>query len=134
MNETKRLSVTMTRGERVLGWLYVPFFLVLLAWILAEGFRLLGWDTGTLLGQARLNGVFFGVNFLATVLIYRKFLSKSLAMVGRRFWGFLQAVILGLVMYYAGTLFITWAVRLWRPGLENVNDAAISAMAKEAGG
>ena len=46
--------------------------------------------------------------------------------------GFLQAVILGLVMYYAGTLFITWAVRLWRPGLENVNDAAISAMAKEA--
>ena len=42
MNETKRLSVTMTRGERVLGWLYVPFFLVLLAWILAEGFRLLG--------------------------------------------------------------------------------------------
>lgn len=132
MNETKRLSVTMTRGERVLGWLYVPFFLVLLAWILAEGFRLLGWDTGTLLGQARLNGVFFGVNFLATVLIYRKFLSKSLAMVGRRFWGFLQAVILGLVMYYAGTLFITWAVRLWRPGLENVNDAAISAMAKEA--
>ena len=82
MNETKRLSITMTRGERVLGWLYVPFFLVLLAWILAEGFRLLGWDTGTLLGQARLNGVFFGVNFLATVLIYRKFLSKSLAMVG----------------------------------------------------
>ena len=132
MNETKRLSVTMTRGERVLGWLYVPFFLVLLAWILAEGFRLLGWDTGTLLGQARLNGVFFGVNFLATVLIYRKFLSKSLAMVGRRVWGFLQAVSLGLVMYYAGTLFITWAVRLWRPGLENVNDAAISAMAKEA--
>lgn len=54
--------------------------------------------------------MFFGVNFLATVLIYRKFLSKSLAMVGRRFWGFLQAVILGLVMYYAGTLFITWAV------------------------
>ena len=42
MNETKRLSVTMTRGERVLGWLYVPFFLVLLAWILAEGFRLPG--------------------------------------------------------------------------------------------
>ena len=40
MNETKRLSVTMTRGERVLGWLYVPFFLVLLAWILekASGF------------------------------------------------------------------------------------------------
>ncbi len=36
------------------------------------------------------------------------------------------------MMYYAGTLFITWAVRLWRPGLENVNDAAISAMAKEA--
>ena len=42
MNETKRLSISMTREERIWGWLYVPFFLVLLSWILAEGFRLLG--------------------------------------------------------------------------------------------
>ena len=132
MNETKRLSISMTREERIWGWLYVPFFLVLLSWILAEGFRLLGWETETLLGQARLNGAFFGVNFLATVLIYRKFLSKSLVMVGKRFWGFLQAVILGLAMYYAGALLIGWVVRLWQPSLENVNDAAIAAMARES--
>ena len=73
MNETKRLSIAMTREERIWGWLYVPFFLVLLSWILAEGFRILGWDTETLLGQARLNEAFFGVNFLAAVLIFRKF-------------------------------------------------------------
>lgn len=79
-----------------------------------------------------MNGAFFGVNFLATVLIYRKFLSKSLVMVGKRFWGFLQAVILGLAMYYAGALLISWVVRLWQPGLENVNDAAIAAMARES--
>ena len=30
---------------------YVPFFLVLLAWILAEGFRLLGWRHRDLTGS-----------------------------------------------------------------------------------
>ena len=110
MNETKRLSIAMTREERIWGWLYVPFFLVLLSWILAEGFRILGWDTETLLGQA-----------------------KSLVMVGKRFWGFLQAVILGLAMYYAGALLISWGIQFWRGDLENVNDAAIIAMARESG-
>ena len=43
MNETKRLSISMTRGELVWGWLYVPFFLILLAWVLLAVFRLLGW-------------------------------------------------------------------------------------------
>ena len=132
MNETKRLSISMTRGELVWGWLYVPFFLILLAWILSEIFRLLGWQTESLLDQARLNGVFFTVNFLATAVIYRKFLKKSLIMIGKRFWGFFQAVILGLVMYYAGTLLITWAVRYGMPGLENINNASIAAMASRA--
>ena len=50
MNETKRLSISMTRGELVWGWLYVPFFLILLAWILSEIFRLLDWQTESLLG------------------------------------------------------------------------------------
>ena len=55
MNETKRLSISMTREERIWGWLYVPFFLVLLSWILAEGFRLLGWETETLLGLSLIH-------------------------------------------------------------------------------
>lgn len=131
MNETKRLSISMTRREQVLGWLYVPFFLVLLALGLAELFRLLGWETESLRGQARLNGVFFAVNFLITLLIYRKFLAKSLVQVGKRFWGFVQAVILGLVLYYAGTLLLGRIVSDWMPELENVNDASIAAMARE---
>ena len=45
-------------------------------------------------------------------------------MIGKRFWGFFQAVILGLVMYYAGTLLITWAVRYGMPGLENIRALA----------
>lgn len=131
MNETKRLSISMTRREQVWGWLYVPFFLVLLALGLAEVFRLLGWETESLRGQARLNGVFFAVNFLATLLIYRRFLAKSLVQVGKRFWGFVQAVILGLVLYYAGTLLLSQIVGHWMPELKNVNDASIAAMARE---
>ena len=35
-------------------------------------------------------------------------------------------------MYYAGTLLITWAVRYGMPGLENINNASIAAMASRA--
>lgn len=132
MNNTKRLSIAMTKSETVWGWLYTPFYFVLLAGILSAVFRRLGWETDSPGGQARLNGLFFLVNFLACVLIYRKFLCRSLVLVGRRFWGFVQAVILGLVMYYAGSLLLSWALNLLAPDRQNVNDAAIAAMAREA--
>ncbi|MDD7651086.1 MAG: type II CAAX endopeptidase family protein [Candidatus Faecousia sp.] len=132
MNETKRLSISMTRTERVAGWLYVPFYLILLAVLLTAVFQLLKLPTDTPRGSAMLNGVFFLINFLVTLAIYRRFLAKSLVQVGRRFWGFVQAVILGLVMYYAGTLLLSRLLDWLAPEFRNVNDASIQAMARSS--
>lgn len=130
MNETKRLSISMTRAELVAGWMYVPFYLVLMPVLLAAVFQYLKLPTGTPEGSALLNGAFFAINFLVTLVIYRKFLAKSLVQVGRRFWGFVQAVILGLVMYYAGVLLLARLLSWLAPEFQNVNDASVGVMAK----
>ena len=76
-------------------------FLVLPAWILAEGFRLLGWDTD-LTGSGSAERCVLRGELPGDGPHLLKVLSKSLAMVWAGGSGvFLQAVILGPVMYYA---------------------------------
>lgn len=125
MNNKKRLSIALTTGEKWLGWLYMPIYLAFLSVILMAAFELLGWDMESTQGKARLNGVFFLVNFLAAVLIFHKFLWKNFHNIGKRFWGFVQAVILGFVMYYAGLYLINLLLKLVAPDMSNLNDESI---------
>lgn len=128
MNNSKRLSIAMRRQEMALGWLYFPFYLVFTGQLLSMAFLALGWPVNTPQGMARLNGGFYLVNFLVALVIFRRFLAASLAQVGRKFWGFVQAVILGLAMYYLGSLALT-ALKDWlAPNLQNVNDANVAGM------
>lgn len=128
MNHSKRLSIPMTRRERVGGWLYVPVYFVALSLVLNAIFLFLGQDVKDPVVAARLNGIFFLVNFLATVLIYHRFLLRSLVQVGRRFWGFVQAVILGLAMYQILTWVLLFGLGYCFPWLQNVNDGNIAIM------
>lgn len=128
MNNSKRLSIAMSRQETALGWLYIPFYLLLTGQLLSMAFLALGWPVDTPQGMARLNGGFYLVNFLAALVIFRRFLAKSLVQVGKGFWGFLQAVILGLVMYYVGSLALAGLKDWLAPDLQNVNDANIAGM------
>ena len=128
MNNSKRLSISMTPMEAVWGWVYMPFFLFLLSYLLIQGCLLLGLDCASPGGQAWLNLVFLSVNFLACVVIFHDFLKKSLFKVKKSFWGFVQAVILGLVMYYAGNHLVNLAFSLL-PDFSNVNNDQIRFLA-----
>lgn len=132
MNNAKHLSVSMTRGETLWGWLYLALELLFLGWGLQELFRLLQWDTSSTYGAAILNGAYFSVNFIMCILIFRKFLLKNLAQIGKRFWGFVQAVLLGLIMYYVGLWLVNTLVNQFAPGFANVNDASVLTMAQAA--
>lgn len=131
MNESKRISVHMGRGETMTGWVYLPLYLLVLPVALEYVFLALGMDISSAAGKARVNGVFFVVNFLCCLVIFRKFLLGNLLQLTKRFWGFVQAVILALVMYFA----LTWLVNLvvvWiLPELVNFNNEQIFAMARE---
>lgn len=125
MNNTKRLSIPLTRGEMIFGWLYLPVYLVFLGTALTLVFDALGWSYSDTVGYARLNVVYFVVNFLVTILIFGKFLRENLRKIGGRFWGFVQAVILGLTMYYLGSLLVSILIGMVAPGMVNPNDQNI---------
>ncbi|MBR3950248.1 MAG: CPBP family intramembrane metalloprotease [Oscillospiraceae bacterium] len=110
--------------ETVGGFCYLCFQLVLLpgllTWINAQ--------MGGALNTAQLNFVYYLVNFIAVLMIFRDFLSNSLGQVFRHPAAFCQAVILGFVAYYACFYVTDYLVGLLVPSFSNYNDEAIFAM------
>lgn len=129
MNDKKRLSIYMTRSETFWGWTYMPFYLFLLSMILDLVSEALGLDIHTPKGASWQNALFFSINFLAVVVIFHDFLKKSFFRIGKSFWGFVQAVLLGLVMHYAGSIIVNTTVVLIQPDFANVNNQHIQTMA-----
>lgn len=130
MSSSKRLSVAMERREFLGGIFYLPVQFLLLGEILAALWSALA------LGDpaehlAMYNGAYFLSNFVCCVILYRHFLLRSLAQIRRRFWGFVQAVVLGVVLYEA----VSYGLRLllgWLdPGFLLPNDESIAAMIRE---
>ena len=123
------LGSSMTQAEQVAGWIYLPFYVFFLSLLLSWLFSALSWSSGV-----RLNAVYFGLNLLITLLIFHRFLWNSLCGVPRHFWNFLQALILGFVLYYAAMAALG-ALYAWLfPGLVNPNNAAVDALAGESFG
>ena len=126
MKKRKNLYVAMTRGEKILGWLYLAFQLLALP-------MLLTWVNGLLaapMNQALYNGVYYIINFVALVLIFHRFLRESLVAAWGDIWNFLQAVVLGFVAYWACSKVFEWVVALTGFTLNNLNDNAVAAMLK----
>lgn len=111
------LGMSLTQAETVAGWCYLPFYLVLLSLLLQYVFRLLDLP----LDPITLNAVYFCVNLVVVLIIFRRFLRQRFF--GPGFWNFVQACILGFVFYYAGN----WALQLlldaigWEVTLYNNN-------------
>lgn len=122
----------MTRGQTLWGWAYLVLELFFLGTVLRKLLELLEWNTASPYGSAVLNGLYFLINFLACVLIFRGFLLKNLAQIGKRFWGFVQAVLLGLIMYYAGLWLVNTLLTRIAPGFLNMNDQTITEMTQAA--
>ncbi len=92
---------------------------------------LLTWGNGCLahpLSMAELNFVFYFLNFLAILVIFHDFFRRSFAPVRQHPAYFCQAVVLGLVAYYASSLAVNWILRQLAPGFSNYNDQSIAAL------
>lgn len=130
MSSSKRLSVAMERREILGGIFYLPVQFLLLGEILTALWGVLG------LGDpaehlALFNGAFFLANFVCCITLYRHFLLRSLAQIRRRFWGFVQAVVLGVVLYEAVSYGLRLLLRWLDPGFTLPNDESIAAMIRE---
>lgn len=130
MAKSKKISASMEKNELLLGWLFVPFYLLLLPSLLQEGLKLLPAGLSGVGGDAVLNFCCYAVGFLLCCIIFRRFLLKNLQMISKQFWNFLQAVVLGLVFCRVGTILVGYLVNFLSPSLSNLNNDAITAMAQ----
>ena len=116
----------MSRTEKILGWLYMAFSLIalpgLLAWLNAQ--------LADPMNEGTLSFVFYLTNFLFILGIFRRFLRDSLVAAWQDIWNFIQAVVLGYVAYWAASEAMEFIMSHLLPGFSNINDAAITAMAK----
>lgn len=128
MARSKQISGVPDRKEQLWGWVYTAFSLLALPTLLREGMALLRISSAGDIGAARLNFCYFAINFLMTILIFRHFLGNNLAVVGRRFWDFIESIILGLFFAFVGTYLLQYLVSWLKPGLSNLNDQAVASM------
>ena len=114
----------MSRQETLSGFIYLTFQFIFLPAVLnwcCSQFSLTPSD-------AELNFTYYLINFIAMLLIFHDFLSRSLTQVFRHPGIFLEGIILGAVAYYACFHGIQWLIRLLVPGFSNHNDASIAAL------
>jgi len=129
MNQSNSLSVHLKRREAIAGWIYLPFYLFLLSLILSMVMIALDIDLMDATAQADLNLLYGVINFIIVCLIFHRFLILNLSNVVRRFWGFIQAVILGFVLYWVGTTAIGMLVTWLSPEMTNHNNEAVEMLA-----
>lgn len=126
MTKSKLLYISMNSTEKVLGWLYMAFSLLALPTVLS-------WLNGNLaapMNEGTWHFVLYLTNFVFIICIFHRFLRDSLISAWRDIWNFIQAVILGYVAYLAASKAMNFLMSHLLPGFFNLNDAAISAMAK----
>ena len=122
--KNKTLTISTTKHETIFGWIWLAFQMLALP-------EILSWANETMrLSEAELNFCFFVINFIAVLLIFNKYLSRSFAQVFQHPSYFIQAVILGFVAYYACSWGMNKLFSWIAPGYTNANDASIAALSK----
>ena len=124
MKNSRTSSPCPSSQETIGGFCYLVFQFLLLP-------SLLFWINGQLtvpLQEAELNFVFYLINFIAMLMLFHNFLGRSMAQAFRHPIDLMEAVILGLVAYYACRYVTEHLIRLLVPGFTNYNDESIAAM------
>lgn len=120
------LGRRLTVGEAVAGWLYLPLYLVGLSILLQKLFLVLHLP----LNGISINVTYFTVNLVFVLLAFHNFLRQSYF--GGDFWNFVQALILGFVLYYAGNFLITLAIEKLHGSLTVYNNDTVLSLADQS--
>ena len=126
MKRSYNIGTNLSSRETFNGFAYLAFQLLLLP----EVIRFVCRYTPVPLNDAEANFLFYFVNFIAILLIFHDFLSRSLSHALHHFIELCQAVVLGFVAYQACKYAVTWLIQLLYPSFANYNDASIAAMSR----
>ncbi len=128
MSKNNRSFNFISASEFWLGLLYFLFQLLLLPLVLSLANAWLGYP----LGAAWLNIVYFSVNFIAVLVIFRGFLGRSVTALGKNFLRVLRGAFLGFCVYYVSFNVLTNVLLTLFPEFSNINDSNITSMVQTA--
>lgn len=123
-----KLSVTLTNDEKIAGWIYYAFQLLLLGLILTLANMALNYP----LTITQVNVLCFVINFVVTTVIFRKFLWKNLRIAIKDPGRTIGYMFCGFVLYYVASMVIGIIIALINPDFANANDTTIADMLQES--
>lgn len=121
------MTISMTKREKTFGWIFLAMTPLALPMLIVYLCQLLPQQPD----QAQLNIVAFVTNFVLTILIFHRFLWKSIASGLAKRGRTLLWLGLGFAAYELGNYLVYMLTALLAPEFSNANDANISAMLQE---
>lgn len=113
---------SLTTGETVAGWIWLPIYLFLLPLAVQLCDRAFSWG----LTGFSANLICFGVNFIAVLAIFSRYLLRTLP--GRGLFRGLLAIALGAAVLYGGSWLTELAAQRLRLSLPQYNNDAVVSM------
>lgn len=118
--------VKPTSNESVFGLIYYLLQLLIIPALIMVANEMLP----NPYSEAVVNFVFFVINFVCVVVIFRKFLTENFRAVLRQPWAVLRCAGIGLLIYWAGNYLFSLLITFTDPDFANINDAAIMQMVR----
>lgn len=123
----KNLSVSLSRKEKVLGWIYYPAQLLIVPLLI----QFIGLKMGFPPNGLFVNFIYFAVNFLAIGLIFFRYLKENGKIALQRPGRCVSSAAIGLGIYFGLSQAVTILIMFVDPDFFNVNDAALGGMIQE---
>lgn len=124
MAKYERLSNSLNQTEVLLGWVWLIFEVLFLPSLLVMANAALHYP----LGSAWINFIYFCINFIAVLVIFRQFLGKSVISLGKNFFRTIKGAFLGFCVYYVSNLAMTELMNFLFPWFSNVNDENVTSL------
>lgn len=118
------LANSLTNKELRWGLRYLFFQLIFLSRILSA----LDWALGVHLSPTVFNFLYFSINFVAVILIFRSYLSQFLVAEWEQIGRIVLTAGAVFCIYEVASLGLGFLIHKLRPGFSNVNDQSVSAL------
>ena len=128
----RRSGAYMSAGEQIAGTAFFVIYLVVLPFVTAPLFRLVGTLLGTSISATVQNMIYYYLLFAVTILIFHGFLARTSRNFVDNLGEACKTVVVGLIALYGLNELVYRLTSLLMNNQTNLNDTAISAQIQDA--
>ena len=128
----KKSAAYMSAGEQIAGTVLFVIYLLVLPFVTAPLFRLIGGLLGVTISEGLQNILYYYILFAATIIIFHGFLGRTSRHFAENLGGACKFMAIGLVALYGLNELVYRLTRLVVSNQTNLNDTTISAQIEDA--